>query len=704
LPDVVYHLALPDAARGDGVTSPGAGRLEYINASVGALTGYSPAEHYASPQLIAALLDPAGRGEIADGGDGPLGAALGPRLIHWIRPDGSAVWGEHRAVRIRDASGEVVAVQGLLTDVTERVLAERVAEAQARVLESVAQGRPLSESRDAALTAIETELPRTVAVLMESVGVAVRVVSAPTEPGLVGQRGDCALHRALSAQPERARPAVVAVDALPGLPEALRSALAARGADRAWIYPVASAGDEPREYLLVLASRDPHGDREARLPAAFARLLSIADERDRAERALRHQARHDHLTGLANRSEVQARLESALREAPRTGRVVAVLFCDLDRFKTVNDSLGHSAGDALLVAVAERLRAAASGADVVARTGGDEFTVIHATSTDAMGAVAAAGRLVDAMDAPFRVLGRRVYASMSVGVAVGTGHGSTAEALIRDADAAMYRAKELGGRRVELFDTIMQVRARERLELETGLHGALARREFSVAYQPQVDLRSGRVIGAEALLRWSYRGRPVPPAEFIPVAEDTGLIVPIGAWVLRTACAVAARQSRLMPGFRMGVNLSARQLADPRLTEQVARALTTTALPPRQLCLEVTETTLMDDAPAALATLRTVHELGVTFAIDDFGTGYSSLLYLKRLPVSALKIDTAFVRGLGRDADDEAIVASTIQLGHALGRRVIGEGVETQGQQAHLEALGCRYAQGFRFGHPGPLS
>jgi diguanylate cyclase (GGDEF)-like protein/PAS domain S-box-containing protein len=712
LPDLVYRYVVSETGqRGDS------GRLEYVNRAALDLTGFSADEHYADPGIGPNLFSVQRNGllnamvETADCGF--------PRLLNWTRRDGSLVWVEHRAVHVRDSSGALVAIQGVMTDVTERVLSERIAEAQARILELVVQGRPLAESHTCALTVVETELPGAFAVLLDRADGRIKVAAAPCAP----QATDLLCHprmvELLPAQPphracgpldeneDHAGEDIVMSpvvshppDAIEALPEVLREEIRRRGAGRMWSVPIVVTGSGRGAYLVVFADRPLDIDRESRVLSSLARLLSIADERDRSVRALEYQAHHDSLTGLANRRQLMFRLEAALRRMRGSGRSVAVFFCDLDRFKTINDSLGHSAGDALLIAVADRLHAAVP-EDVVARTGGDEFTVIHECSGDPRAAAVAAMRLVAAMEEPFRVLGQLVYTSMSVGVAMAGGPDTSTEGLIRDADAAMYRAKELGGHRVEMFDLIMQVRARERLDLETALHSALARRELTVAYQPQVLLATGRVIGAEALLRWRHDGHLVPPSDFVPVAEETGLIVPIGAWVLQVACREAVRQNHVVPGFRVGVNLSARQLADPHITDHVARALRASGLTPRQLCLEVTETTLMDDAPAAMATLRNVHELGVTFAIDDFGTGYSSLLYLKRFPVSALKIDSGFVRGLGTDPDDEAIVASTIQLGNSLGRWVIGEGVETLAQAKHLEALGCRYGQGYRFGRAG---
>ncbi len=378
-----------------------------------------------------------------------------------------------------------------------------------------------------------------------------------------------------------------------------------------------------------------------------------------------------------------------------------MLFCDLDRFKNVNDSLGHSAGDALLVAVAARVRATVRPEDMVARPGGDEFVIVSEGPIEGNFAAQMADRVLGAFDAPFEVADRRLYISPSVGIAVAGSASDSAEGLVRNADAAMYRAKQRGRHRVEMFDVAMQRRSQRRWETETALHASLTDSELDVYYQPQFDLGDGRVVGAEALLRWRHDGRMIPPAEFIPLAEESGLIVRLGNWVLEQACRAAIRFTAARPGFVVSVNLSARQLTDAGLRDSVDGVLRATGLAPAQLCLEVTETVLMDDASALLDTLLGLRQLGVTFAIDDFGTGYSSLLYLKRLPVTTLKIDGQFVGGLGIDDDDEAIVASTIQLARALNLTTVAEGVETEQQRDRLVALDCEYAQGYFFGRPG---
>ncbi len=419
---------------------------------------------------------------------------------------------------------------------------------------------------------------------------------------------------------------------------------------------------------------------------------------------LAHQALHDALTGLPNRALVAERLKQSLARSALTGSEVAVLFVDLDRFKFINDSRGHAAGDELLVTVAERLRRVVRSSDVVARFGGDEFVVVCEDQAASFEASLVAGRITDALREPVIVAGQEIFLSASVGIAVADGAGSP-ENLLRDADAAMYRAKEKGRARCEFFDATMRTEAIEHLETQSALHRAIERDELRVVYQPVVDLGSGAVTGVEALVRWEHPQHGlIQPASFVPLAEETGLIVPIGAWMLEQSSAQLARWRARSWGrtLTLNVNLSARQLRQPDLIPTLMSALLETGTEPEAVCLELTETTFMEDAGIHRETLAGIRELGVGLAIDDFGTGYSSLTYLKRLPVSVVKIDQAFVRGLGQDAADTAIVKSVIDLAHALGLVVVAEGVETAEQVTHLRSLGCDQAQGYFFARPQP--
>jgi diguanylate cyclase (GGDEF)-like protein len=417
-----------------------------------------------------------------------------------------------------------------------------------------------------------------------------------------------------------------------------------------------------------------------------------------------HQALHDALTGLPNRLLVAERLEQALERSARSGAEVAVLFVDLDRFKLINDSRGHAAGDELLVTVAERLRRVVRPDDVVARFGGDEFVIVCEDRAAAFEASLLAEQILTTLREPVLVGGQEVFLSASVGIAVADASGSPSS-LLRDADAAMYRAKDKGRDRSEFFDATMQTEATEHLEIQSALHRAVERDELRVYYQPVVELETGTVTGVEALVRWQHPQHGlVSPASFIPLAEETGLIVPIGGWVLGEAAAQLAqwRKEHWGRSLTVSVNLSARQLRQPELIPGLMATLLATGMDPGALCLELTETTFMEDAGSHRDTLADIRALGLGLAIDDFGTGYSSLTYLKRFPVTVVKVDQAFVKGLGENVADTAIVKSVIDLAHALGLVVVAEGVETAEQVAHLRALGCDMGQGYFFARPQP--
>jgi len=447
----------------------------------------------------------------------------------------------------------------------------------------------------------------------------------------------------------------------------------------------------------------------------FTNLLSDADvggivinvedvtERRQMAEALAHQALHDPLTNLPNRSLFMDRLEHSLRRLQRGRAPVAVLFADVDHFKAINDSLGHSTGDRVLRSLAGRLRALLRPGDTVARFGGDEF-VLLCEDTTAEAALVIAQRITGLAEPIARAVNPAgdLKVTLSVGVAVASDPDTTPGALLANADAAMYRAKEEGRSRAAVYDASMQFAAQGRMETETSLRRALAEQELRLVYQPVVRLDDRRVVGAEALLRWENPRRGLlHPGDFMSVAEETGLIVPIGQWVMGEACRQAAAWTTAgHPTPQISVNVSGRQLSDPGFIEQVRREIDESGIDSSSLSLEVTENVIMADPDGSATVLAGLKDLGVLISLDDFGTGYTSLGYLRRFPVDVLKVDQTFVGGLGHDAEDSSIVSAILGLAGSLGLATVAEGVETGEQADVLTAMGCTHAQGFQFGHP----
>jgi diguanylate cyclase (GGDEF)-like protein/PAS domain S-box-containing protein len=627
----------------------------------------------------------------------------------YIRADGSSVWTQLTVSLVRDERGRPVSLHAQIEDISVRRAAAESLERRARQGEDTAElGRVALVARD-----IGELAQRTAEIVVGRLGVggcsvievagselhALAVVGTPAgrhqgDRWPMRERSLAGLTLAHDGLLVIEDLTAGHVDASAGLLDSgMRSAMS-----------VAVEGqDGPAAVLLVVtrATRSFSAD-ERDFLHVVANVMGSAIERASREALALHRAMHDPLTGLPNRDLFHDRLELALARSRRGAPPPAVLIADLDQFKLINDSLGHLAGDELLCGVAPRLAEAVRATDTVARFGGDEFVVLCDGVESELEALALARRLAAVLNEPLHVAGGPVYVSASFGVAFGDA-GSDATSLLRDADAALYRAKALGRGRCELFDAPMRAKMGARLELETGLRSALDHGEITLNYQPVVDMASGRPVAYEALMRWTHPVLgPIGPVDFIPVAEDTGLIVPLGRWALLAACTHAA--SLGPDGAPVSVNLAPRQLSYPGIVADVADALEHTGLEPSKLLLELTESALLEGADSPLSVLEELKALGVALVLDDFGTGYSSLSYLQRFPLDGLKIDRAFVAEMTTDGRDAALVQAVVTMARSLGLTVVPEGIETESQREALLALGCRYGQGFLFGHPLPAS
>ncbi|BAE52421.1 sensor domain-containing protein [Paramagnetospirillum magneticum] len=453
------------------------------------------------------------------------------------------------------------------------------------------------------------------------------------------------------------------------------------------------------EYATISPIRDDDG-----VVTHFMAVKENITQRKETEQQLVHQATHDTLTGLPNRLLLEDRVHHAIEVAKREGRRIGLMFLDLDRFKIVNDSLGHVAGDELLKVVSDRLRHTLRRSDTVARLGGDEFVVVltHFQSTTELAEVAE--KISAALDEPVELSGHKVHVGASIGIAIYPDDGDNFNALMKDADTAMYRAKQKGRNTFCFYDSNMNDEALDRLKLEEALRRALVRGEFQLFYQPQVDLQTGRTSGVEALIRWNSPERgQVSPALFIPVAEESNLISMIGWWVLEESCRqIAAWREAGLTGIKVAVNVSGRQFLNHALVECISDLMAQYAVLPSQLEIELTESTVMAEPDRAIEQLTRLREIGIQVSVDDFGTGYSSLSYLKRLPLSTIKVDRSFVRDVNNQSDNAAIVSAILGLADALDMSIVAEGVETEGEEQHLKDAGCIKVQGFRYAKPMP--
>ena len=633
------------------------------------------------------------------------------------RFDGSIRWYQWIDRALLDDDGTVREFQSVGHDIHERRAAERSMRLHAEILEMVAKGRPLDDTLLAIASIAESESPTndwrcSVMLLNSPTTLAGRAApSLPAEFGeIIGSIPIAEGAGACGTAAHRRKPVVVTDVTEDPLFAAYRDVVAQFGIASCWSVPlISSTSDEVvGTFAIYGRSIGSPSDEHRRFVDSLARLAEIAIDRKAFEDRLAHESVHDPLTGLPNRALLIDRVNVALARAHRSRDDIAVLFLDLDGFKIINDSLGHSAGDALLIALAERLSTAIRPGDTFARFGGDEFVVLCEDLSRHEGAAAGieiASRLLAALNEPFSYGGSEFFLRASIGIAIGGVDDDHSADLLRDADAAMYHAKELGKGRWAVFDDAMRDRAVSQHATFNALHRALERGELEVFYQPIIENARRKCVGAEALVRWNHPERGlIGPNEFVPLAEQSDLIVEIGEWVLsQTARYIAAWPQLPVGSFTVSVNLSGRQLTLPDLAERVRLILEREGARPEALCFEITESMLMADTDAAIRGVEALRQLGCKLSIDDFGTGYSSLAYLKRFPVDLVKVDRSFVAGLGENAEDTAIVAAVVSMAHALGLQVVAEGVETEDQFAELGRLGCDFGQGYLFARPMPI-
>jgi diguanylate cyclase (GGDEF)-like protein/PAS domain S-box-containing protein len=623
---------------------------------------------------------------------------------------GGKTWILTTKVPLRNDRNEIIGVAGISRDITERKLADALRDGQAQILEMIAMGAPLEDVLDRLVRLIESQLTGIFAsiLLVDRDGARLRHGAAPSLPEAyvkavdgvrIGPKaGSC------GTAAYRREPVMVADVMTDPLWADFKGLAAAHGLRSCWSTPILSNRGEVRGVFAMYSKevREP-SPVEMRLVDVTTRMAGIAIERKLAEDRIQFMANHDALTGLPNRTLLDDRLSQALFYAQRYERWVTVAFVDLDNFKDINDSLGHNAGDELLKAVAKRMVACLRATDTVVRLGGDEFVILLFDQPKNANVVSASLQKIQAAIAePVQVDGHTLRVTGSFGVANYPDDGTDADALLANADAAMYRAKEIGGDNFQFYTPELNARVHEKFLLQEELRNALARSEFVLHYQPQVDLRTGRVFAVEALIRWNHPTQGMlSPINFIPMAEETGLVTPIGDWVLHEACRQnKAWQDAGLPPMTVCVNVSARQFKDKSLVGRVVSALHDSGLEAKYLELELTESVIMLDVEQAVAMMSALQGLGVHLSIDDFGTGYSSLSALKNFPVVRLKIDKSFINDLATNDNDKAVASAVISLAKKLNLRVIAEGVETDEQLAFLRENNCDEMQGYHFSRP----
>ncbi|WP_298637096.1 EAL domain-containing protein [uncultured Thiobacillus sp.] len=589
-------------------------------------------------------------------------------IVHRLRmPDGRVKWVNERCETFFDAQGTALRSRGTVQDITERKQVEEALRLYANVFEHSGEAILITDSGNRIL-AVNPAFTRLTGYAIDEIrGDNPRILASGQTPAETYQAMWTALNETGYWQGE----------------------IIDRRKD-ATLYP---------KWMSISAVRDADGQ-----IAHYVASFTDISERKAAEAQIRHLAYHDALTGLLNRFSLQSQLEQALAMTRREQRALAVIFLDLDRFKTINDTLGHAVGDALLKEAARRLRDNTRESDIVARLGGDEFVVVLTEVDDVAAAARVAQKILQVLAQRYRIGEKELHSTASIGLAFYPGDGEDGDTLMKNADAAMYHAKSLGRNNVQFFTAEMNLTAVKRLMLEHDLRMAIETNQFELHYQPQLDSWNGRVVGVEALVRWRHpRNGLVSPALFIPVAEETGMILPLGGWVLDEACRqLRAWRDAGVAEVTMAVNLSAHQLHSPVLLAQVAQALEKHGLTGTDLELEITESAAMHDPDASIRQLKALRDLGVRLSIDDFGTGYSSLSYLKLLPIHTLKLDQSFVRDIESDANDVAICTATIALAHNLGLAVTAEGVETEAQRLLLTSHHCDFMQGYLFSKPLP--